>query len=137
MPTMLRVNAFDHVVLNVRDVEIAAEWYSRILGMERRDAAPAEGGMARTSMMFGRNKINLRPLSATQEEWFTGLSPQPGSDDLCFLTELPPAQVADHFRSNGVEIALGPVIKQGARGDIVSVYVRDPDGNLIEVASYP
>lgn len=134
---MLHVTAFDHVVLNVQDVERAAEWYARVLGMERRDAPPAEGGTVRTSMMFGRNKINLRPLSATQEEWFTGLSPQPGSDDLCFLTELPPAQVADHFRRNGIAIELGPVIKQGARGDIVSVYVRDPDGNLIEVASYP
>ena len=134
---MLRVNAFDHLVLNVQDVEIAAEWYARVLGMERRDTPPPEGGTLRTSMMFGRNKINLRPISATQEEWFTGLSPQPGSDDLCFLTELPPAQVADHFRRNGIAIELGPVIKQGARGDIVSVYVRDPDGNLIEVASYP
>lgn len=134
---MLTVTAFDHVVLNVRDVEIAAEWYARVLGMERRSNPPPEGGAPRTSMMFGRNKINLRPLAATQAEWFTGRAPQPGSDDLCFLTDLPPEQVADHFRECGVEIALGPVIKQGARGDIRSVYVRDPDGNLIEVASYP
>lgn len=134
---MLRVTAFDHVVLNVRDVEIAAEWYARVLGMERRTSTPPEGGAPRTSMMFGRNKINLRPLAATQEDWFTGLAPQPGSDDLCFLTDLRPAQVADHFRRHDIEITLGPVIKQGARGDIVSVYVRDPDGNLIEVASYP
>lgn len=132
----MNVDAFDHIVLNVRDVEAAADWYGRVLGMTRQMVTPRQGGTPRTSMMFGRNKINLRPVGASQEEWFTADTPQPGSDDLCFLTGAAPGDVAEHFRRCGVEIVLGPVIKQGASGDLRSVYVRDPDGNLVEVSSY-
>ncbi|MEG8024347.1 hypothetical protein QP162_07640 [Sphingomonas aurantiaca] len=59
-----------------------------------------------------------------------------GSDDLCFLTDTPPAEVAGHFRNLGIAIETGPGIKKGARGPICSVYVRDPDDNLIKVSSY-
>lgn len=133
---MLTIQAFDHVVLNVRDVEETAAWYERVLGMVRQTSEPAPGGATRTSLMFGRNKLNLRPITATQAEWFTAAAPQPGSDDLCFLTNTPPEDVANHFRELGLEIVLGPIDKRGAMGEIRSVYVRDPDGNLIEVSSY-
>jgi catechol 2,3-dioxygenase-like lactoylglutathione lyase family enzyme len=133
---MLTVEAFDHLVLNVRNVDVSAAWYERVLGMTREDAEPAPGQAVRTSVKFGNNKINLRPMTATQEDWFTGATPQAGSDDLCFLTGTSPDDVVDHFRKCCVEIVLGPVIKKGARGPIRSVYVRDPDGNLIEVSSY-
>jgi catechol 2,3-dioxygenase-like lactoylglutathione lyase family enzyme len=132
---MLTVGAVDHLVFNVRDVDVSARWYEQVLGMVREERQ-APSGDIRTSMRFGQNKINLRPLSATQETWFTGRMPCPGSDDICFLTETGPDDVARHFRENGVEIVLGPVSKIGARGTICSVYVRDPDGNLVEVASY-
>lgn len=132
---MLTVEAVDHLVFNVRDVDVSARWYEQILGMVREDRA-APSGDIRTSMRFGQNKINLRPLSATQQDWFTGQSPCAGSDDLCFLTQAHPDDVATHFQQNGVEIVLGPTTKSGARGPICSVYVRDPDGNLIEVSSY-
>jgi catechol 2,3-dioxygenase-like lactoylglutathione lyase family enzyme len=75
-------------------------------------------------------------MTATQKQWFTGNTVAPGSDDLCFLTPSTPQAVADHFKSCGVEIELGPSEKVGAMGTIVSVYCRDPDGNLIEVSSY-
>lgn len=133
---MLKIEAFDHVVINVQNVERSASWYENVLGMKRIIADPPGGGDPRVSLLFGRNKINIRPISATQDEWFTGTAPQPGSDDFCFLTTSPPDDVAAHFRQHDVEIVLGPVIKQGARGEIRSVYVRDPDGNLIEVSSY-
>ncbi len=87
-------------------------------------------------MRFGRNKINLRPAPASQEEWITGKAIAAGSDDLCFLTKATPQAVADHFRVCGVTIEDGPTEKRGAMGPIVSVYCRDPDGNLIEVSSY-
>lgn len=132
---MLTVEAIDHLVFNVRDVEVSALWYERVLGMVR-ERGQTPSGEIRTSMKFGRNKINLRPLSATQEEWFTGQSPCAGSDDLCLLTQVHPDDVAEHFRKNDVAIVVGPVTKRGACGDICSVYVRDPDGNLIEVSSY-
>jgi len=89
-----------------------------------------------TSVKFGRQKINLRPTTATQEDWFTGAQVAPGSDDLCFLTAATPQAVADHFRACGIAIEQGPADKRGALGTIVSVYCRDPDGNLIEVSSY-
>ena len=78
----------------------------------------------------------LKPETATQKQWFTGRTVAPGSDDLCFLTASSPQAVADHFRACGVDIELGPTEKIGAMGTIVSVYCRDPDGNLIEVSSY-
>ncbi|TPG46531.1 VOC family protein [Sphingomonas glacialis] len=132
---MLTVKAVDHLVFNVRNVDASARWYEQVLGMVREDRQ-APSGDIRTSMVFGQNKINLRPLNATQEAWFTGMTPCPGSDDICFLTETSPDDVARHFRENGVEIVLGPVTKSGALGAIRSVYVRDLDGNLVEVSSY-
>ena len=129
------VEAFDHIVLNVRDVEVAAAWYERVLGMKRVVTEPRPGRRV-TSMHFGRNKINLRPVTATQKEWFTGNQVAPGSDDLCFLTTSTPQQVADHLRACGVAIEEGPSEKSGAMGTLVSVYCRDPDGSLIEISSY-
>jgi catechol 2,3-dioxygenase-like lactoylglutathione lyase family enzyme len=129
------VDAFDHIVINVRDVETAAAWYERVLGMKREDKERRPGSL-RTSVHFGRQKINLRPVSASQQDWFTGQQAAAGSDDLCFLTKSTPQQVVEHFKACGVAIEEGPSKKQGALGTLVSVYCRDPDGNLIEVSSY-
>jgi catechol 2,3-dioxygenase-like lactoylglutathione lyase family enzyme len=127
------VDRLDHLVITCRDVEIAASWYQRVLGMEREEFGPHR----RTSLRFGGQKINLRPVSATQEEWFTGAAGGvPGTDDLCFVVTMKAEQVAEYLRACGVTIELGPVAKAGALGPIMSVYCRDPDGNLIEIASY-
>jgi catechol 2,3-dioxygenase-like lactoylglutathione lyase family enzyme len=130
------VEAFDHLVVNVRDVEVAATWYERVLGMIREDFDPGHGKTRRTSMKFGRQKINLRPVAATKADWFTADHEAAGSDDLCFLTAATPQQVADHLRACGVVVIEGPTDKRGAMGKIVSVYCRDPDGSLIEISSY-
>lgn len=132
----LVVDAFDHVVVNVKDVEVAAAWYGRVLGMVREDFDPGHGRDRRVSMKFGPQKINLRPVSATQRDWFTADHFAAGSDDLCFLTAATPRQVVDHLQACGVTVIEGPVDKRGARGTLVSVYCRDPDGSLIEIASY-
>jgi catechol 2,3-dioxygenase-like lactoylglutathione lyase family enzyme len=132
----LVVDALDHLVVNVRDVEVAAAWYQRVLGMTRIDFDPGGGRVRRTSMKFGRQKINLRPISATQEDWFTAEHEAAGSDDLCFLTGATPQAVADHLKACGVPIIVGPSERSGAMGTIVSVYCRDPDGSLIEISSY-
>ena len=127
------VDRLDHLVITCRDVEIAASWYQRVLGMEREEFGPHR----RTSLRFGGQKINLRPVTATQEEWFTGAAGGvPGTDDLCFVVTMKAEQVAEYLRACGVTIELGPVAKAGALGPIMSVYCRDPDGNLIEIASY-
>lgn len=132
----LTVTALDHLVINVGDVEVSAGWYGRVLGVAREDFDPGPGRPKRTAIKFGTQKINLRPIAASTVDWFTGACPQPGSDDLCFLTETGPDDVAAHLTGLGIAIEEGPTIKQGARGPIRSVYCRDPDGNLVEIASY-
>ena len=127
------VDRLDHLVITCRDVEISASWYQRVLGMEREEFGPHR----RTSLRFGGQKINLRPASATQEEWFTGAAGgAPGTDDLCFVVTMKSDQVAEYLRACGVTVEVGPVAKAGALGPIMSCYCRDPDGNLIEIASY-
>jgi catechol 2,3-dioxygenase-like lactoylglutathione lyase family enzyme len=132
----IKVNALDHIVINVADVARTAEWYRKILGMEIGVFAPGHGKTARTSLVFGKQKINVRPLGADKVEWFTADHESAGSDDLCFLTSSTPEQVVAHLKACGVSIEEGPVTKQGARGALRSVYCRDPDGSLIEISSY-
>jgi catechol 2,3-dioxygenase-like lactoylglutathione lyase family enzyme len=124
----VKVNALDHIVINVADVTRSVDWYRKVLGMEVKPV--------RTSLMFGDQKINVRPRGADKVEWFTADHEVPGSDDLCFLTESTPDQVVAHLKTCGVAIEEGPVTKQGARGALRSVYCRDPDGSLIEISSY-
>lgn len=126
------VDRLDHLVLNVRDVEITCSWYQRVLGMEREEFGTA----GRTALKFGGQKINVRPHDADLGTWPTGVISTPGSADLCFITAVGEEDVIEHLRGCGVNILLGPVDKEGALGPMRSVYCRDPDGNLIEVSSY-
>jgi catechol 2,3-dioxygenase-like lactoylglutathione lyase family enzyme len=130
------IDALDHLVINVADVGRTAEWYKMVLGMEVMVFDPGQGKAPRTSLIFGRQKINVRPIDADKVEWFTADHEAAGSDDLCFLTGASPAEVVAHLEACGVAIEEGPVAKQGARGVLRSVYCRDPDGSLIEISSY-
>ena len=132
----VRISAIDHLVINVGDVARTAQWYQRILGMELRVFDPGHGKTARTSLVFGNQKINVRPRDADKVEWFTADHETAGSDDLCFLTSSTPDEVVAHLKAHGVAIEEGPVDRQGARGVLRSVYCRDPDGSLIEISSY-
>jgi catechol 2,3-dioxygenase-like lactoylglutathione lyase family enzyme len=123
-------------VINVSDVARSVEWYRKVLGMEVKIFDPGHGKPPRTSLIFGSQKINLRPHDADKIEWFTAEHETAGSDDLCFLTSSTPDEVVAHLKACGVAIAEGPVRKQGARGALRSVYCRDPDGSLIEISSY-
>jgi catechol 2,3-dioxygenase-like lactoylglutathione lyase family enzyme len=126
------IDRIDHIVLNVKSVEIAAAWYQRVLGMEREDFGPEN----RTALKFGGQKINLRPFDADPRAWPTGVSADPGAGDVCFITAVPPDEVIAHLHDYGVLILAGPVLRAGALGPIRSVYCRDPDGNLVEISSY-
>ena len=126
------VDRLDHLVLNVKDIEIAASWYQRVLGME----VETFGRDNRTALKFGGQKINLRPVHADALEWVAARVPLAGSGDLCFVSAVPIPDVIEHLRSCGVTTELGPVERLGALGPMTSVYCRDPDGNLIEIASY-
>ena len=132
----VKVHALDHLVINVADVARTSDWYRRILGMEVKVFDPGEGKPPRTSLVFGTQKINVRPRDADKVEWFTADHQTAGSEDLCFLTASAPDEVVAHLKANGVKIEEGPVAKQGARGMLCSVYCRDPDGSLIEISSY-
>ncbi len=132
----LRVQALDHLVVQVSDVEASAKWYERVLGMTREDVSPAAGQPPRTAMKFGCQKINLRPIATSKDHWFTADHEAVGSEDLCFLTNSTPDQVVQHLQAQGVAIAAGPGLRRGAQGTLMSVYCRDPDGSLIEIASY-
>ena len=132
----VKVHSLDHLVINVSDVARSVEWYRKVLGMEVNVFDPGHGKPPRTSLMFGSQKINLRPREADKVEWFTADHETAGSDDLCFLTSSTPDEVIAHLGACGVAIAEGPVRKQGARGALRSVYCRDPDGSLIEISSY-
>jgi catechol 2,3-dioxygenase-like lactoylglutathione lyase family enzyme len=126
------IDRIDHIVINCKDVEISAAWYQRVLGMEREDF----GEKHRTALKFGGQKINLRPFDADVSGWATGVCTDPGAADMCFITAVPPDEVVGHLHDNGVQILQGPVERTGALGLIISVYCRDPDGNLVEISSY-
>ena len=123
------IDRIDHVVLTVFDLERTCDFYSRVLGMKV--VTFAEG---RTALAFGRQKLNLHLYGREFDP--KALKPTPGSMDLCFITETPLAEVIEHVKSCGVKIAEGPVPKTGATGPMSSIYMRDPDGNLVEVSNY-
>jgi catechol 2,3-dioxygenase-like lactoylglutathione lyase family enzyme len=129
------LDSLDHLVLNVADVEVSAAWYALMLGMRRTEFESRSG--TRVAMTYGNQRINLRPASADTVAWFTAREALPGAADLCFVTTASPHDVKAHWLAHGVAIEAGPVERDGARGKMTSVYCRDPDGNLIEVATYP
>jgi catechol 2,3-dioxygenase-like lactoylglutathione lyase family enzyme len=123
------VIALDHLVLTVADVEATARFYAEVLGM-----AVARSGEGRVALEFGVQKINLHPAAAPYEP-HAALA-RPGTGDVCFVTTLDLAEIVRRVEAAGVSIELGPVERSGARGPMDSIYFRDPDGNLIEVARY-
>jgi catechol 2,3-dioxygenase-like lactoylglutathione lyase family enzyme len=91
----VKVEALDHLVINVADVAVTAEWYGKILGMEVKVFDPGGGKAPRTSLQFGNQKINVRPRDADKVEWFTADHQTAGSEDLCFLTSASPDERRD------------------------------------------
>ncbi|GAB3299871.1 VOC family protein [Parasphingorhabdus pacifica] len=126
---MISIDRVDHLVLTVADVDRAAEFYERILGMK---TVTFEGN--RRAMSCGQQTIKLHAASELVEP--TATHPVPGSANLCVITDSAISQVQEHLRANEVRIEEGPVSRTGTFGPITSLYLRDPDGNLIEVARY-
>jgi catechol 2,3-dioxygenase-like lactoylglutathione lyase family enzyme len=124
----MHLNTLDHLVLTVRDIETSCDFYHRVLGMQ-----VITFGAGRKALKFGSQKINLHTYRKEFEP--KAAHPTPGSADLCFLTDLPLPQVQSHLAACGVKICEGPVERTGANGPILSVYIRDPDDNLLEIAN--
>ena len=124
----MKIDSLDHLVLTVEDIEATAAFYSRVLGM---DIITFGGG--RKALAFGAQKINLHQHGKEFEP--KAQQPTPGSADLCFITSVPLPEVISNLASCHVVVMEGPVRRTGATGPILSVYFRDRDMNLIEVAN--
>ncbi len=123
------VEALDHLVLTVADIERTVEFYERVLGMRC-----VSFGNGRRALHFGEQKVNLH--RAGHEFAPMARRPIPGSADVCFVITKDLEEVTNHLRDAGVEVEQGPVECTGARGPTRSLYIRDPDGNLVELARY-
>ena len=129
----ITIDRIDHVVINCRDLETTVGWYQRVLGMAREEFDYE--GHTHTALKYGSQKFNVRPQGTAH--WWSVEMDTPGGLDLCFITRDQIEAVIAHLGACGVEIARGPVPQTGALGPMTSVYVHDPDRNLIEIAVYP
>jgi catechol 2,3-dioxygenase-like lactoylglutathione lyase family enzyme len=125
---MITIDYLDHLVLTVASLDATTAWYRDVLGMRVETF-----GEDRTALVFGGEKINLHEAGKEFEP--KAWRPTPGSADLCFVTSTPIETVIVHLAARGVAVEEGPVQRTGASGPILSVYVRDPDRNLIEISN--
>ncbi|SFM61183.1 VOC family protein [Shimia aestuarii] len=129
MPTL---TSLDHLVLTVADMDRTVTFYREVLGMEAGRFTPADGS-TRWALKFGQQKINLH--LAGQEFDPKAAHPTPGSADLCFLSDTALDVWQAHFERLGITVEEGPIARTGATGPILSLYIRDPDNNLLEVST--
>src|ERR1700733_3756089 len=122
------IDHLDHLVLTVADIDATVAFYSSALGME----LVTFGN--RKALRFGEQKINLHQVGKEFEP--KAEHPTPGSGDLCFITKAPLEDVISHLKARSCAIELGPVERAGAVGEMRSIYIRDPDFNLIEISNY-
>jgi catechol 2,3-dioxygenase-like lactoylglutathione lyase family enzyme len=123
------IERIDHVVLTVHDMEATLKFYMTYLGME---LVSFQAG--RKALRFGSQKINLHQKGHEYDP--VAQSPTPGAMDLCFITNRPIAEVQTFLENSGVKIESGPIERTGAIGKLNSIYLRDPDLNLIEISNY-
>ena len=126
---MIQIKQIDHLVLTVHDIDETCNFYTRVLGMK-----VVEFGAGRMALVFGSQKINLHQFG--KELSPHAKYPSPGSVDICFFTDLHMKQIVDHLLENRIKIVDGPVQRTGAQRPVLSVYIKDPDGNLIEIATH-
>jgi catechol 2,3-dioxygenase-like lactoylglutathione lyase family enzyme len=126
-------NRLDHIVLTVNDIGETLRFYERTLGFERELFRGPEG-QPRFALKFGEQKINLQDRSTDTPT--KAKHPTFGAGDFCVIAALPLDEVLAHLHKIGIEIEAGPVARRGAMGPLRSIYFRDPDGNLVEVAEY-
>ena len=123
----MKMRGFDHIVLCVRDIAATRRFYERVLNMESREERPGKW-----SLHFGANKISLQDALTSP---VIARDTVPGSGNFCLLTDTPLDAVILHLGREAVEIVDGPGERAGATGRILSVYFKDPDGNLVEVSN--
>lgn len=122
------IDRLDHLVLTVASIDATVAFYTSALGMKLITFGN------RKALRFGVQKINLHQVGKEFEP--KAAHPTPGSGDLCFITKTPLADVISHLNAIHCAIELGPVTRDGALGEMLSIYLRDPDLNLIEISNY-
>lgn len=125
----MQIDRIDHFVLTVASIDRTVDFYQQALGMQ-----PVTFGDGRRALTFGTQKLNLHEAGKEFEP--KAAHPRPGSADFCLISTTPIDEVVAHLQAHGIAIDEGPVGRTGATGPITSVYVRDPDQNLVEVANY-
>lgn len=133
MTNIKLVDRLDHIVLTVDDIERTMLFYEQALGMERESFSDS-GGQPRYALRFGDQKINLH--DRTTETPTKARAPTCGSADFCLIAVGSLDSVIANLEARRIPIEVGPVPRQGALGTLRSIYVRDPDHNLVEVAEY-
>lgn len=126
---MIRISHLDHLVLTVASIERSCDFYQRVLNFEI-----IQFGNQRKALKFGQQKINLHEVGHEFEP--KAAHPTQGSADLCFIAETPINEIIQHIKQCNIRIEEGPIQRTGAMGNILSVYIRDPDQNLIEISNY-
>jgi len=129
---MMDIKALDHLVLTVADISKTIPFYCDVLGMQAEKFTPADGS-TRWALNFGSQKINLHQVGSEFEP--KAIVAKAGSADLCFLSDTVISEWQEYLQSHGIEIIEGPVQRTGAQGAILSIYLRDPDGNLLEISN--
>ncbi len=127
-----KISSIDHLVLTVADIAATLSFYRDVLGMLPETFTPSDGS-TRWALTFGSHKINLHQSGAEFEPKAAQVTP--GSADLCFLSDTPLDDWQQHLKQTGQHVEQGPLRRTGATGPILSLYVRDPDGNLIEISN--
>jgi len=128
------ISAIDHFVMTVADMSKTIDFYCSVLGTKMVEFVPPTGGPARKSLHFGKQKINLHDAASPYVPH--AKTPQAGSVDLCFISSQSLDDWLTHLANHEVSVEEGPVGKTGANGALMSLYIRDPDGNLIEISNY-
>lgn len=131
---MITLQQLDHLVLTVADIDLTCQFYSTVLGVCV-VRFQTTSGEERVALRIGNSSQKINLHLAAQPFQPAARSPQPGSADLCFITPTPLDTVVAHLTTLNISIIDGPVQRTGTLGPILSIYVRDPDGNLIEVAN--
>ena len=123
----------DHVVITVTDINKSIHFYSNILGMELQEFLSTTDNVKRKSLKFGTQKINLHAYDNIIKPG--AKIPKPGTGDICFISDIDILEWEKIFHNNSIQIEFGPTKQIGAEGELFSIYVRDPDENLIEIAN--
>ena len=126
---MIKINRLDHLVLTVKDIDKTVDFYTKVLGMEKEIFKGT-----RVALKFGNQKINLHQLGNEFEP--KAFNVKDGSADLCFIIDTPLIEAKNYIESLNIVIEEGIVSRTGVNGEIDSIYLRDPDLNLIELSNY-